>query len=169
MGHVAALSRLGIKATAPMFIPGIGAVVRLKQYPVTPREDARVGLAGPIWGLAAAAVAYAVYRVTDSQTWGAIAQVGAWINLFNLLPVWQLDGARGFRALSRAERWGVVAIVAAMWLATREGLLVLLFLTAGYAAWRGQAQAEGDRRAAFEFGALVVVLSIMTKIPVRTI
>jgi Zn-dependent protease len=169
MGHVAALSRLGIKATAPMFIPGIGAVVRLKQYPVTPREDARVGLAGPIWGLAAAAVAYAVYRVTDSQTWGAIAQVGAWINLFNLLPVWQLDGARGFRALSHAERWGIVAIVAAMWLATREGLLVLLCLTAAYAAWRGEALAEGDRRAAFEFGALVVVLSIMTKIPVRTI
>jgi Zn-dependent protease len=169
MGHVAALSRLGIKATAPMFIPGIGAVVRLKQYPVTPREDARVGLAGPIWGLVAAAAAYAIFRATDSQTWGAIAQVGAWINLFNLLPVWQLDGARGFRALSRAERWGVVAIVAAMWLATREGLLVLLFLTAGYAALRGQAQAEGDRRAAFEFGALVVVLSLMTRIPVRTI
>ena len=169
MGHVAALSRLGIKATAPMFIPGIGAVVRLKQYPVTPREDARVGLAGPIWGLAAAGIAYAVFRVTASQTWGAIAQIGAWINLFNLIPVWQLDGARGFRALSRAERWGVVAIVGAMWLATREGLLVLLFLTTAYAAWRGQATAEGDRRAAFEFGVLVVVLSIMTKIPVRTV
>jgi Zn-dependent protease len=169
MGHVAALTRLGIKATAPMFIPGIGAVVRLKQYPVTPREDARVGLAGPIWGLAAAAVAYGVFRATDSQTWGAIARVGAWINLFNLLPVWQLDGARGFRALSRAERWGVVAIMAAMWLATHEGLLVLLFLAAAYAAWRGEAPAEGDRRAAFEFGMLVVVLSVMTRIPVRTI
>ncbi|HKC46144.1 MAG TPA: site-2 protease family protein [Gemmatimonadales bacterium] len=169
MGHVAALTKLGIKATAPMFIPGIGAVVRLKQYPVTPREDARVGLAGPIWGLAAAAAAYAVFRVTGSQTWGAIARVGAWINLFNLLPVWQLDGARGFRALARAERWGIVAIVGAMWLATHEGLLVLLFLTSGYAAWRGESPAEGDRRAAFEFGALVVVLSIMTKIAVRTI
>jgi Zn-dependent protease len=169
MGHVAALSRLGIKATAPMFIPGIGAVVRLKQYPVTPREDARVGLAGPIWGLAAAAVAYAVYRVTDGQTWGAIAQVGAWINLFNLLPVWQLDGARGFRALATDQRWMVVAIVAAMWLVTHEGLLVLLFLTAAYAAWRGEAPEDGDRRALLEFGPLVAVLSIMTKIPVRTI
>ena len=169
MGHVNALTRLGIKATAPMFIPGIGAVVRLKQYPVTPREDARVGLAGPIWGLAAAAAAYAVFRLTSSQTWGAIAQVGAWINLFNLLPVWQLDGARGFRALAKAERWGIVAIMAAMWIATHEGLLVLLFLAAAYAAWRGDAPAEGDRRAAFEFGALVVVLSVMTRIPVRTI
>jgi Zn-dependent protease len=169
MGHVAALSRLGIKATPPMFIPGIGAVVRLKQYPVTPREDARVGLAGPIWGLAAAALAYAAFRTTGSQTWGAIAQVGAWINLFNLLPVWQLDGARGFRALARPERWAVVAIVAAMWLVTREGLLVLLFLTAGFAALRGAAPAEGDRRAVLEFGTLVAILSLMTRIPVRTI
>ncbi len=169
MGHVAALSRLGIKATPPMFIPGIGAVVRLKQYPVTPREDARVGLAGPIWGLAAAALAYAAFQATGSQTWGAIAQVGAWINLFNLLPVWQLDGARGFRALARPERWAVVAIVAAMWLVTREGLLVLLFLTAGFAALRGAAPAEGDRRALLEFGTLVAILSLMTRIPVRTI
>ncbi len=169
MGHVAALTRLGIKATAPMFIPGIGAVVRLKQYPVTPREDARVGLAGPIWGLAAAAVAYAVYRATGSQTWGAIAQVGAWVNLFNLLPVWQLDGARGFRALTRGDRWVVVALVALMWVATHEGLLVLLFLVSGYAAFRSPAPEEGDRRALFEFGMLVVVLSLMTRIPVRTI
>ncbi|HKE88922.1 MAG TPA: site-2 protease family protein [Gemmatimonadales bacterium] len=169
MGHVAALTRLGIKATAPMFIPGIGAVVRLKQYPATPREDARVGLAGPIWGLAAAAAAYAVFGVTASRTWGAIAQAGAWINLLNLLPVWQLDGARGFRALAKAQRWGIVAIVGAMWFATHEGLLVLLFLTGAYAAWRGEAPAEGDRRAAFEFGGLVVVLSLMTRISVRTI
>lgn len=169
MGHVAALTRLGIKATPPMFIPGVGAIVRLRQYPISPREDARVGLAGPIWGLVAAAVAYAVFRVTGNQTWGAIAQVGAWINLFNLLPVWQLDGARGFRALARAERWVVVALVALMWLVTHEGLLVLLFLTSGYAAFRGEALAEGDRQALLEFGALVVVLSLMTRIPVRTI
>lgn len=30
MGHVAALRRCGIKATAPMFIPGFGAVVRMR-------------------------------------------------------------------------------------------------------------------------------------------
>jgi Zn-dependent protease len=31
----------------------------------------------------------------------AIARVGAWINLFNLLPIPPLDGGRGFRPLSR--------------------------------------------------------------------
>src|SRR2546422_2398344 len=71
MGHVQALQRYGIKATAPMFIPGFGAVIRLKQYPADAREDARVGLAGPLWGLGAALAAYAVYRATGVGVWGA--------------------------------------------------------------------------------------------------
>src|SRR6266516_2996578 len=134
MGHVQALQRYGIKATAPMFIPGVGAVVRLKQYPADRREDARVGLAGPIWGLGAAVVAYAVYRATGSGIWGAIAHYGAWVNLFNLLPVWQLDGGRGFRALTRGQRWIAAAMIGAMWLVTGEGLLVLLGLAAAASA-----------------------------------
>src|SRR5262249_3214294 len=58
MGHVWSLSRYGIKANAPMFIPGIGAMVRLKQAPANVHEDARVGLAGPIWGTGAALAAW---------------------------------------------------------------------------------------------------------------
>lgn len=169
MGHIAALNRLGIKASAPMFIPGIGAIVRLKQYPVSPRENARVGLAGPIWGLGAALAAYAVFLGTGNQTWGAIAQVGAWINLFNLLPVWQLDGARGFHALIRPQRWIAVAILAGMWLVTREGLLVLLSLAGAFAAWRGEVPDEGDDRALVEYGALAITLALLTRIPVRAI
>ena len=49
----------------------------------------------------------------------AIATVGALINLFNLLPVWQLDGARGFRSLSRPQRWTALAVIAATWLLTQ--------------------------------------------------
>src|SRR2546430_11600704 len=81
-----------------MFIPGVAAFIRLKQYPTDRREDARVGLAGPIWGAGAAIAAYGVYLATGAGIWGAIAHVGAYINLFNLLPVWQLDGGRGFRS-----------------------------------------------------------------------
>ena len=56
MGHVAALARYGIAASAPLFIPGVGAFIRLKQEFTDPRQDARVALAGPIWGLGAALV-----------------------------------------------------------------------------------------------------------------
>ena len=38
----AALARYGIPASAPMFIPGFGAFVRLKAYPANQGEDARV-------------------------------------------------------------------------------------------------------------------------------
>src|SRR5206468_4452862 len=118
-------------------------VIRLKQYPTDAREDARVGLAGPLWGLGAALAVYAVYRVTNVEVWGAIAHFGAWVNLFNLLPVWQLDGARGFRALTRRQRWIAVAVIAVMWFATAEGLLVLLGVAAAAAVEIGRASCRG--------------------------
>ena len=166
MGHVQALQRYGIKATAPMFIPGIGAVIRLKQYPADAREDARVGLAGPLWGLGAALAAYAVYRATGIGAWGAIAHFGAWVNLFNLVPVWQLDGARGFRALTRQQRWIAVAVIALMWLVTSEGLLVLLGIAAVAAAGFGRAAEEPDDTALLQYAFLVGVLSLMTRLAV---
>ena len=166
MGHVQALQRYGIKATAPMFIPGLGAVIRLKQYPADAREDARVGLAGPLWGLGAALAAYVVYRATGIGIWGAIAHFGAWVNLFNLVPVWQLDGARGFRALTRQQRWIAVAVIAVMWLVAAEGLLVLLGIAAAATAGWGRAADEPDHTALAQYAVLVGVLALMTRIAV---
>ena len=56
---------------------GIGAVIGLQQSFINPREDARVGLAGPIWGCAAALACAAVYAFTDHPLWGALARVVA--------------------------------------------------------------------------------------------
>ena len=55
-----------------MFIPGLGALVRLKQHPATAQEDARVGLAGPIWGLGAAAACFLIYLATQQPFWAAL-------------------------------------------------------------------------------------------------
>jgi len=163
MGHVAALNRYGIKATAPMFIPGFGAVIRLKQYPTSPREDARVGLAGPVWGLAAALACYAVYWATGSLAWGAIGQLGAWINLFNLIPVWQLDGSRGFRALDRGQRWILCGIVVVACLLTGEGLLIIIAAVAAFRAYSGGAETP-DWGALATFAGLIIVLSLLATI-----
>jgi len=46
MGHVAELRRFGIAASAPMFIPGLGAFVSLKQLPANVMQDSRVGWPG---------------------------------------------------------------------------------------------------------------------------
>jgi Zn-dependent protease len=165
MGHVAALRRYGIKASAPMFIPGLGAVIRLRQHPATAAEDARVGLAGPVWGLGAAIAAYGVYLATRSPIWGAIAHFGAWVNLFNLLPVWQLDGGRGFRALTRRERWIAAGALVIIWLATGEPLLVLLAAAAAANAF-GAAQNEPDTGALGMYVGLVLMLAVLSRVQV---
>src|SRR5262245_37248502 len=117
MGHVAMLRRLGLQAGAPLFIPGVGALVMLKEHVSDPIADARIGLAGPIWGLGAPITAWVLFLLTGAPIWKALAEITGFLNLFNLIPIWQLDGSRGFHALSRQERWTVVAVIgAALWL-----------------------------------------------------
>lgn len=168
MGHVAALRRFGIPASAPMFLPGFGAVVRMDAYPQTAREDARIGLAGPLWGLGCAGFVAAAYYATGIPMLAAIASVGAWINLFNLVPIWQLDGGRGFRALSRPGRWGILAVVALCGVAFEEGLYVLIGLGGLLRAFSKDAPTENDTRTASEFAVLLIALGFLTKIVVPT-
>jgi len=159
IGHVAALQRYGIKATAPMFVPGLGAFVRMDQYPADAREDARVGLAGPVWGLGAALAALAVYGVTGAPIWGGIARFGAWLNLFNLLPIWQLDGGRGLRALDKRQRIIFTLVCAGAWLASGEGLLALISIAAAVRIFSESGPAAGDRTTLLEFVGLIVTLT----------
>ena len=158
MGHVAMLRRLGIDAGAPLFIPGVGALVLLRKHITDPIVDARIGLAGPVWGLGAGLAAYAVYLVTKLPIWGAIAALTGFINLFNLIPIWQLDGSRGFHALSRPQRWMIVAAVALTFALTQQKMLLLV---GGVAVWRAfqQNPFKGDRRTLATFVVLIAALS----------
>jgi len=164
MGHVWMLRRFGISAGAPMFIPGLGAFVRLKQQLPTAREDARVGLAGPLWGFAAALVCWLVAIGFHSPLFAALAKVGAWINLFNLIPVWQLDGSRAFRALTRMHRWIAVAGVAASFAFSREPWLLLILAVGAFRAFEKDAPEEPDSQALGEYLFLTVALSALTMI-----
>ncbi len=158
MGHVAMLKRLGIEAGAPVFIPGLGALIRLRQHVDDPLTDAKIGLAGPVWGLGAALVAYGVFKVTHAPTWMAVAQLGGFVNLFNLVPVWQLDGSRGFHALSRHERWLIVAmIVVLLWL-TQLRFLFILGGVAVYRAWQREV-GPGNRGVLVTFAVLLAALT----------
>jgi Zn-dependent protease len=161
MGHVVTLRRYGIPATAPMFIPGFGALVRLKQNPATVGEDARTGLAGPIWGAGAAIGALALGAAFHNPLLLAIARLGAWINLFNLLPVWQLDGGRGFAALSRGQRGVVAGVLWVLALSHADGLLFILAVAATFRAAGKNAPATGDRPVLATFLALAIGLTVL--------
>lgn len=160
IGHVVALRKFGIAASAPSFVPGLGAFVRLEQYPANAMENARVGLAGPIWGTAAALLAAAAFLVADWPSFAAIARFGAWINLFNLLPVGPLDGGRGFGALARSQRWLATGVVGLAWFVTAEGLLGLVFVAAVFRAL-GAAPETGDRKTLLQYAVLIAVLSAL--------
>jgi Zn-dependent protease len=163
MGHVAALRRYGIAATAPMFIPGFGAYIRLNQRPATPGEDARVGLAGPIWGAAAALVSLLAGKALDVPILLAIGHVGALINLFNLLPVWQLDGSRAFAALSRRQRIIVASVLWVLAFSGVDGTLFIIAIVASVRAWMRSPEtpAVGDRPVLATYVVLAVGLTLM--------
>jgi Zn-dependent protease len=99
MGHVIALRREGIKASAPMFIPFMGAVISARSLGDNALAEARVGLAGPILGSIGSAACILVWHATGDDIWRALAFTGFFLNLFNLLPVVPLDGGRAMAAM----------------------------------------------------------------------
>jgi Zn-dependent protease len=134
----------------------------LKQPVLDPLTDAKIGLAGPVWGLGAALAALGVYAASGTAIWLAIAQLGGFLNLFNLIPIWQLDGSRGVRVLSRWQRWALVAAIAAALMITEQRLLLIV---GGVAVWRAvqDASGPGDRRVLSTFVALVLLLALLAR------
>ncbi len=114
MGHVLALRRQGVRASAPLFIPFMGAVIGMRGMPKNAWREAEIALAGPLLGSLAAAAVWAVGAWQNSQFLIALAFVGFFLNLFNLIPIVPLDGGRA-----------VAALHPAFWLLGLAGLVAL--------------------------------------------
>jgi Zn-dependent protease len=132
MGHVVALRRHGIKASAPMFVPFMGAVIWARSLGDDALTEARVGLAGPYFGAAAAAVVAIVGLATHSGLLEALGYIGFLLNLFNLLPVVPLDGGRAMAAMA-PWMWfvGFGALVTLEFI-TPNPILLIICVVAGY-------------------------------------
>jgi Zn-dependent protease len=136
LGHVFQLRREGIRASAPMFIPFLGAVISAKSMGDDAAAEARVGLAGPILGSIATLVPLGVWLATGSHFWQALAFIGFFLNLFNLVPVLPLDGGRAMAALSPWV-WlvGFAGLVAIAFFFPSP-ILVLILVLGGMESWR---------------------------------
>ena len=100
MGHVAALRAKGIKASAPVFIPFMGAIIAMKEMPHDAKSEAEIGIAGPLLGTLGAFICLQIGHMMDAPLFVRLAYVGFFLNLFNLLPVLPLDGGRVMAAIS---------------------------------------------------------------------
>lgn len=136
MGHVIQLRREGIRATAPIFVPFLGAVVGMKQMPDEALAEARVGLAGPILGTAGAAVCFAIAEATDSSMLRALAYVGFLINLLNLVPLTPFDGGRAMAAMAPAMWFIGLGAMVFLLLVTHISFLLIFVLFGGYDTYR---------------------------------
>jgi Zn-dependent protease len=164
MGHVWMLRHYGLRASAPMFIPGFGAFVSLYDSPAEAAQDARIGLAGPLWGAGAAVACLLPALVAPGGVWTAIARATAYINLFNLTPIWMLDGGRGFRALDYRQRIIWLGLAVAMWYLTDSGLFLILLLGGAYRVfWKKDHAAVADQGLMLQFAGLMILFGAILK------
>src|SRR5260370_1221109 len=126
MGHFIDVKRRGLPAEMPVFLPGLGAYVRWGALGVPLETRAAVSLAGPLAGWFAAAVCALLWFHTHDRIWAALAQVGAWLNILNLIPVPILDGGHAILALSKAERMVIIGASLALWLLFQQELFILV-------------------------------------------
>src|SRR5918912_2684816 len=136
MGHVLKLKREGIKASAPMFIPFLGAFVAMKQMPKDALVEARVGLAGPVLGTLGALGVWGVYALTDNPLFLGLAHIGFLINLFNLLPMLPLDGGRAVGAMSPVFWLVGILMTAALFFVWPIFIVLIIALLGGTKPWR---------------------------------
>jgi Zn-dependent protease len=128
MGHVVEIRRQGMQATAPIFIPFLGAAIFQRSHPTNALKQAQIGIAGPIAGTIGATVAFVLYLSTHNDLFLLAALLGFLINLFNMIPVWQLDGAW---VLAPVSPWFMVSgfamiVAAALFLHFVSILLVIV-------------------------------------------
>jgi len=141
-----------LKADLPVFLPGLGAYVRWYAQGMSLEVLSEIALAGPAAGLLTAVACLAAFRACGgvwgsgfgpelaarnsgfgAPLFGALAHVGAWLNLFNLVPVFGLDGAQATYALDRTQRALVLGTCIVLFVLLHEW--VYLFIAAGM-AWR---------------------------------
>ena len=153
MGHVIALRREGVQASAPLFIPFLGALVWAKSLGGNALAEARVGLAGPILGTIGAAACMPVAWATGADMWTALAFTGFFLNLFNLLPVTPLDGGRAMAALA-PWMWfvGLGAVVALAFAFPNPIILIIAVVGAFdvYGRWTRRRRGGDEARAYYK-------------------
>jgi Zn-dependent protease len=129
MGHVVEIRRQGLKATAPVFIPFLGAAIFQRANPQNALRQAQIGIAGPIAGTVGATVAYFLYGYTGWSVFALAATIGFFLNLFNLIPVGMLDGGWVTAPLSKwFQVFGLAVMAASVFFLGLSPILFIIVL-----------------------------------------
>ena len=100
------------------------------------RRGARRAWPGRCSARSAALVPLGLYALTGDELFKALAFVGFFLNLFNLLPVLPLDGGRAMAALSPWMWFVGYALLIAATVAFPNPIMILILLFGGLETWR---------------------------------
>jgi Zn-dependent protease len=109
LGHVLAMSAFGYRDTAMLFIPWLGALATGSKENASLSEKVWISLAGPLPGLIIG-IAIAIIFPNDHSFLKDISLTLISINLFNLFPIYPLDGGQvvDLLILSRSPYFAVI-------------------------------------------------------------
>jgi Zn-dependent protease len=131
MGHVVEIRRQGMKATAPIFIPFVGAAIFQRSHAQSPMRQAQIGIAGPIAGTIGATVAFVLYNSTHWNVLLLWAYFGFLLNLFNLIPFGMLDGGWILAPVSKWLQVAGLAVLGGLFLANLVSPIVIIVVILG--------------------------------------
>lgn len=109
LGHALMARRYGI-GTRSITLSPLGGIASLSSLPRTPKQEMNVALAGPLVNVALFVIALSVGQVVGGELGFAsvLVEVAIWSNamlaVFNLLPVFPMDGGRVMRAWLERSR-----------------------------------------------------------------
>lgn len=98
-GHLLVLRHYGVPFSPVVFIPFMGAVIMQQGRTMSAAQQYWIAIAGPAAGGTLAFALSALGQMNDSQILLALADFGFMVNLFNLLPIGQLDGGHLAQAI----------------------------------------------------------------------
>ncbi len=157
MGHFVIIRGKGLPASLPVFIPLLGAFVAMRRMPLSVRDEAEIGIAGPIAGTVAGVVCLWLYARLGLEIMLPLAYFSFFLNLLNLIPVSPLDGARVTSAISK---WiwpiGLAGMAIGAWY-TGNLLLILLCVIGFFQMIERFRASENTPYYAIPFGARVYI------------
>ena len=166
-GHAVQLHREGIPASAPVFIPFIGAAIAMRGQPRDAHVEAKVAIAGPIAGSLAAWATLAAGLQLGQPLLVALGHTAVLLNLFNLIPVSPLDGGRIAGVFTPPFWIAGYVIGIAFTVATRSPIMVLVLVVGLFTLWQrirhpvpGYHDVPSGQRVAMGLGYFVLVTAL---------
>lgn len=135
-GHFFAMKLYNYQNVKMFIVPLLGAFVSGKKQSVSQKQMSIIILAGPLPGIIIGTVLYILDKSNPNETVKMLANVFIFINIFNLFPVYPLDGGRLLENLFIKNNHGIrlvftiLSILFLITIITLSGNIIMVIIPA---------------------------------------